>query len=281
MSQKNPIRNALATRIWKAARCLHYIMAGDGAGWGMLSEQPLIDDVEAIGMAARCPEVRVHLLGGFRVTSAGTYVEIPASTHRLVAFLAIQQRPVERAFAAGSLWLEKSELRAQANLRSALWRLRQSVDLVIATPTHIRLAPTATVDLASTMELARRLIDERVSMDLEELDERILGASLLPEWYDDFIEVERERLRQLQLHALEALARRLNRAGSHARAVDAALTAVATEPLRESAHRTVIEIHLAEGNKGEALRQFDLLSRILDEQLGLRPSRDVAALVGR
>lgn len=227
----------------------------------------------------RRPTVSVHLLGGFHVTSDGNHVDIPASTRRLVAFLAMQQRPVERPYAAGCLWLDKSEDRAQANLRAALWRLRQCTDLVTASATHVRLSPAVSVDLASTLEIARRLIDEDRPCDVVELDQRVLGTSLLPDWYDDFVEVERERLRQLQLHALEALARRLNGLGRHAQAIDTALTAVAADPLRESAHRTVIEIHLAEGNRAEALRQLERLRTVLWDQLGLHPSAALQSLV--
>jgi DNA-binding SARP family transcriptional activator len=67
--------------------------------------------------------------------------------------------------------------------------------------------------------------------------------------------VERERFRQLRLHALEALCRRLTGDGLHAEAVDAGIAAIAAEPLRESAHRALMSAHVAEGNRGEAMRQ--------------------------
>src|SRR5438132_13548416 len=102
----------------------------------MLFEQPLIDDQREDGRHGPNRDLRVYLLGGFNVTCDGEPLDIPASTRRLVAFLAMQRRPVERPFAAGCLWLDKSECRAQANLRAALWRLRQCSDLVVATPTH-------------------------------------------------------------------------------------------------------------------------------------------------
>jgi DNA-binding SARP family transcriptional activator len=54
---------------------------------------------------------------------------------------------------------------------------------------------------------------------------------------------------------------------------------VSGEPLRESAHRAVIEVHLAEGNPGEALRQYDLYRRLLRVELGLSPSQAIRSLV--
>ena len=51
------------------------------------------------------------------------------------------------------------------------------------------------------------------------------------------------------------------------------------EPLRESAHRALIRVHLAEGNAGEALRQYDLYAGMLWRQLGLGPSPLIEELV--
>jgi tetratricopeptide (TPR) repeat protein len=71
--------------------------------------------------------------------------------------------------------------------------------------------------------------------------------------------------------ALEALAELLVGAGQLARALEAALSAVRAEPLRESAHRALIRVHLAEGNRGEAQRQYDLCRRLLRERLDTAP----------
>jgi DNA-binding SARP family transcriptional activator len=102
---------------------------------------------------------------------------------------------------------------------------------------------------------------------------------LLPDWYDDWVLMERERHRQLSLHALEALAEKLIAVAQHGRAIGVALAAVANEPLRESAHRILIRAHLAEGNVGEAVRQYRLYRRLLRRQLGLDPSPQMEALV--
>jgi hypothetical protein len=60
-----------------------------------------------------------------------------------------------------------------------------------------------------------------------------IRGELLPGWYDDWVMFERERLRQLQLHALETMAHRLAKEHRYADAVDVALAAVRLEPLRE------------------------------------------------
>jgi DNA-binding SARP family transcriptional activator len=91
---------------------------------------------------------------------------------------------------------------------------------------------------------------------------------------------ERERLRQLRLHALEALAVTLAEQRRFASAVEVGLAAVRIEP-RESAHRAVIRVHLAEGNVTQAMRQYRLRHRLFEQELGLEPSAPLTDLLPR
>ncbi len=91
--------------------------------------------------------------------------------------------------------------------------------------------------------------------------------------------MERERVRQVRLHALENLSARMSRQKRYVEAVDAALVAVLAEPLRESSHRAVIRAHLAEGNVAEAVRQYETCRVALREQLGVEPSAELAGLL--
>jgi len=56
-------------------------------------------------------------------------------------------------------------------------------------------------------------------------------------------------------------------------------TAVAAEPLRESAQRALITAHLAEGNQGEAIRQYRQFQHHLSVELGVQPSIDLQELM--
>jgi DNA-binding SARP family transcriptional activator len=104
-------------------------------------------------------------------------------------------------------------------------------------------------------------------------------GELLPGWYDDWVLFERERVRQLHLHILEAVAEALSASGRFGVALEAGLRAVQVDPLRESAHRLVMEIHLAEGNIWEALRRYEECSRLLWKELRVAPSGRMRELV--
>jgi two-component SAPR family response regulator len=135
------------------------------------------------------------------------------------------------------------------------------------------------VDYQDWIALALQIINRPESVLKADLGSLQPQGELLPGWYDDWILLERERVRQLQLHVLEAAADQLLRAGQHAVALEWALGALQMEQTRESAHRLVIRVHLAEGNTGEAWRQFERCEHILGKELGVRPSSQLRALV--
>ena len=81
------------------------------------------------------------------------------------------------------------------------------------------------------------------------------SAHLLPDWYDDWVVDERERLGELRVLALELAADELIGAGAYCDAALLAKAAVRADPLRESATRLLIRLHLATGNPGEAVRR--------------------------
>ena len=222
----------------------------------------------------------LSLLNSFELRCDGEVVGLPISAQRLLAFLALHERPLLRPYVAGTLWLDANDERASASLRSSLWRLNRSGHhLVESTSLQLGLAGDIDVDLRRSIALAGRLIDRTATADDLDSAESSLAGEVLPDWYDDWLLFERERFRQLSLHALEVLADRLVADGSLGGALRAALAAVSGEPLRESAHRALIRVHLAEGNRSEAIRQSDLCRRVLREKLGVDPSPQLDQLL--
>ena len=224
--------------------------------------------------------VSLGLLQGFRLDLDGGDFELPLGIQRLVAFLAVHNRPLQRLFVAGNLWIDSSEEHANANLRTALWRLRHlGFRLVVATRTHLSLAPGVVVDLHVSSARARQVLRHEAAPTLDDVDAILVGGELLPDWYDDWVLIERERFRQLRLYALETLCADLAATGSYAAAVEVGLACVAAEPLRESAHRALVAVHLAEGNRGEAIRQYRLYRELVMKELGLAPSAELQTMV--
>jgi DNA-binding SARP family transcriptional activator len=231
--------------------------------------------------AATPDQLRLTLLGGFSLVHRDREISVPLAAQRLVAFLALQTHPLLRTYVAGTLWPDSTEVGAFASLRSTLWRLgRPGLVAVRATASHLRLAETVWVDTREVAATVRRLLDRMAPCRPEDLDPGRLTGELLADWSaDDWLLVERERLRQLCLHGLEAMCERLLALGRHGEAIEAGLAAVRGEPLRESAHRALIRVHLAEDNHWEALRQYRWYERILGDELGIAPSSQITELV--
>jgi DNA-binding SARP family transcriptional activator len=208
-------------------------------------------------------------------------VELPLAAQRLVALLALQRRPVQRIYVAGVLWTDSSETRSLANLRSTLWRLRRPACAVVyACGTVLQLPSEVNVDVDDVSQLARRVLRRRAACSEGEI-EMLLDGELLPDWYEDWVMMERERLRHLRLHALESLCDQLAEAGHFWSAIEVGLAAVRADPLRESAHRALIRAHLAEGNACEAVRHYRDFCRLLRRELGLSPSPLLQGVVAR
>ena len=102
---------------------------------------------------------------------------------------------------------------------------------------------------------------------------------MLPDWCDHWVIVVQEEFHQLRLHALESICTRLIEVGRVGEAVDVGMCATRAEPLRESAHRVLIEAHLAAGNRWEARRQFERCRALLLQELDLEPSDELTQLV--
>lgn len=115
-------------------------------------------------------------------------------------------------------------------------------------------------------------------MDVDAVELATLrGAAVdfLPEWCDDWVILERERLRQKVLHALDSLTRQLIHLGRNEDAIDTATLAVDIEPLRESAQETLICAYLAAEAPAEAHRIHEAYLVLLRNELGVAPSRNL------
>jgi DNA-binding SARP family transcriptional activator len=237
----------------------------------------LPDDVEQQDGCA------VHLIGGPYVAVAGHRLEVPEGSKRLLAFVALNPGVVDRRFAAGSLWPEVDDTRAAGNLRSALWRLRGAgIEVIVGDKNTLTLGPATVVDVTQLNKWAAQTVNTAAATgSLVSFDCCQAALDLLPGWYDDWVIFERERLRQKLLHAFEALALRLITQRRFAEAVETALLAVRADPLRESAQRVLLRVHLAEGNVIEARRAYLRYRDTLKQELGVLPGPEISSLLPR
>jgi DNA-binding SARP family transcriptional activator len=187
--------------------------------------------------------------------------------------------PAKRTVVAGTLWPEVTEEHAQGSLRTALWRLRRACGDLIDSNGDILSLNAVQVDVQRFTAAALRALQHPESVDDDCPLDVLASGELLPGWDDDWVAFERERLRQLRLHGLEATAARLTKRRRYAMALEAALESARIEPLRESAHRAIVAVHLAENNLVEAVKHYEIFRALVYEELAMAPSAQFAAML--
>ncbi len=219
------------------------------------------------------PSAQLWLLGQFRLQFGTETVALCRNGQRLLAFLSLRER-VARTVLAGTLWPEVTEEHARGSLRTTLWKLpRGEPPLVRCCGDVLMVTPDLRVDVHALTRTALSVVAGCGPPSCCHPPLGLLtGDDLLPGWDEEWVLLERERLRQLRLHALDTLADTLIQQGRPALAMEAAWAGVRAEPLRESAHRAVVSAHLAEGNVCEALRHYAAFRRLLNDELGVEPS---------
>ena len=221
--------------------------------------------------------LRLRLLGGFEMRAGERLVEVSMSARRVLAFLALRDREVARVYLAGMLWPDAPEARSLGNLRTALWDLHASgCAPIAATPRHVRIADDVDIDVRAAMAAAQDAIDGRdMAAFVREFG---WSAELLPDWYDDWVGTERERITQFQLLALDSVAANALDERRYAHAIEACLLAIRLDSLRETSQRLLLRAHLAQGNRSDARRQYRHYEERLRAEYGLEPSPEMRTL---
>ena len=223
--------------------------------------------------------VEIRLLPAFEVFCGDRSLSLPTRAQRLVALLAINGGPVARLTVAERLWPDASETRACASLRATLWGLsRASWSPVVIDSEALMLDCTTKSELEFAHALAMSVIDGSY-VPVDAACEQCLSEDLLPGWSDEWLVVERERYRQLRLHALDKLCLLHAEAGRFALAIITGLASVSSDPTRESAHRALMRAHLLEGNPSEAVRQYHRYMRVARAELGIGASPQMEGLL--
>ena len=111
---------------------------------------------------AESSSCQLCLIGGFELCCNGSAHDLPEAAKRLVAFLALHPKPQVRTYVSGSLWPDKPESRAAANLRSALWRLHDPgvPDLVRCDGSVLWLDESVRTDVRWLHEVGWRLLED-------------------------------------------------------------------------------------------------------------------------
>lgn len=232
--------------------------------------------------------LEITLLGGFQARFAdGSAVELPGGKDRaLLAYLALTPGVAQpRDKLADLLWGSSGDRLARDSLKQAVLRLRRSLE-----PAAL---PPLVADRQSVM-----LAGDRVAVDVVTFEallkdgtitsvERAVtlyrgdlldGMRIREPAFEDWLLIERERLRQAAVGATARLASDAFAAGLRERAAMAARRLLSLDPLHEGACRILMRIHADRAERAQALKLFQTIQGRLRQELGIGPEPETCRL---
>ena len=227
--------------------------------------------------------VRLFLLGDPYAETNGMGVKLGSSkTIAVIAYLAAHKQSQNRDRVISLLWPDSTEESGRKNLRNALWSIRRVLDedIIVTEHDQIALSQTVWVDIDQLQKLDedQHCVSEELFTGIKYgvfLDNIKLAHS--PE-YEVWMMGERERLLQQYLRILKKQIERLRLQHNWKQVIALAQKALKSDILQEPMHRHLMEGYAWEGQRPSALRQFELLTRVLLDELGVEPLPETTAL---
>ncbi len=221
----------------------------------------------------------LRLLGGFLLRADTRPRPLPArKAQALLAYLAARGgRAHARETLTGLLWADVGERQARQSLRQTLMRLRRALaghrGALLTQGDTVTLNPSVLdLDVVAFERLVRRGTPEALESAVALYHGPLLdGVRVAAPAFEAWLESERARLAELALDALRRLVDRHVKAGRVEAATHAATRLLALDPLQEEVHRTLMRLHVRQGRRAAALRQYQACVTVLQKELGVEP----------
>ncbi|TAK36533.1 MAG: hypothetical protein EPO21_02325 [Chloroflexota bacterium] len=241
-------------------------------------------EIEAASRAITDCHFAVQLLGRPELLLDREPVQgVRRKARALLYYVAVHPALIPRERLLPLLWPNVDRPAAQHTLRATLYELHKTLgDALIIDKDMLSLSPATEVD-------ARRF-DNCLSDPAT--DPELLNAALtlyrgdfldgfsLPDApeFDGWVAAERERYRHLAIRGLARLADHHERRGRFDDALDALNRALEFDPLQEDVQRTCLRLHYLAGDQSGAIRRYEQLRKLLDEEMGVPPMAETQAL---
>ena len=232
--------------------------------------------------------LHVTLLGSFGAR-LGNGRAIPVRRRKaraLLAYLAMRRgEPQPREKLIALLWGDADPGHARHSLRQTLTVLRRDLSSLrcrepFLTGDPVCLGPNLIkVDVATFECLSAsgetKSLEQASAMYRGEFLE---GLDSVGETFETWLAAERDRLRARAVRVLDRLLAVRMATGATAQAMDVALRLLGIDPLREDVHRVLMRLHLREGRRAAAIRQYRACVAILQKELGVSPEDETTQL---
>ncbi|MFG2649426.1 BTAD domain-containing putative transcriptional regulator [Streptomyces sp. NPDC048436] len=237
-----------------------------------------------------------RLLGAVSVaTEAGELPLGPAKRRSLLAALLLRpNRPVPVEQLAATLWDQEPPPRARGVIQGHVSRLRVlltgaeaemfGVELVTQGTSYVLRMPESLLDAHRFEELVTLARSQRAPADAVAMYQEALslwqGPALSGAYPSPPLQAAAHALEELRLASVEMLAGAYARLGEHNRAAAVLRAEAEAHPLRESLSAALMRELQRAGRRSEALDWFHRTRRLLADELGVDPGRELADAYG-
>ena len=233
--------------------------------------------------AAPSAPFRLTLFGHFELIGPDGPIDLGArKLCGLLAVLACSPAPQPREHLMAMLWGSHFDAQARQNLRKSLSRIRHALGehVLVNTEDSIALRPGAIDSDVARFEalIADGSYDALVAAAACNRGPLLSDVSVSEEAWADWASTQRRRLEDRLMDALMRVAGEEEKQGQFGRALDLAKRAIAADPLREDAQRTIIRSLAAAGRRGEALKHYEAFAALLKRDLAVEPDAATRSL---
>jgi len=205
-----------------------------------------------------------------------------------------QDRPHHRERLASLLWADNSTVQSKKYLRQALWQLRNTLDdnrkpendLLVIDDEWVRFNQDASFQLdvddfeaayTYVQDTPGSLIDDSTAPILKDAISLYRG-DLLEGWYQDWCLYPRERLQAMYLSMLHKLMGYCETHKEYQAGINYGQMVLHYDRAQERIHQQLMRLYYLSGDRSLALRQYQTCVAMLDEELGVLPSRQTEIL---
>jgi DNA-binding SARP family transcriptional activator len=240
----------------------------------------------------KASEICLCLFGSYpvRVNGQPHHLGISGPTESLFRFLLINTgKETRREYLAELFWRGSSPVRQRSALNSAICRIKrqlagiEGVKLICEGPAvYLGIAETVKVDVRELTETVHSIsLNETMSAALADRLYKALDscdAPFLDGVTSDWALTERERLFNIQIRGMTILMHWLGQQRRYEDALDIGRRLLAVDPARESTQCQVMWLYVLNGQRAQALRQFQEFRSWLKCELDIEPMPETTAL---
>lgn len=229
--------------------------------------------------------VEIRLLGQFTVQVDGVAIELTARpAQSLFAYLLLNPVAHRRERLAGLLWPDSSETNARRNLRQALWQIRRALaeqaDALLVVD-EVTVAFNTAADYWLDVECIARPLEEAGAADDLISAIAVYTGELLPGFYDEWVQLEREQIQAQFERKLTLLLERLVEAQRWADILHWGERWIALGYTPEPAYRALMMAHAGLGDMASVAESYRRCVEALARDLDVEPSAQTRALYER